>query len=79
MATETNGIITLTLINRSYDKEKSFTLPKAGAVSKAALLSGEGILPWSRFRETPLPIWEEEGRYSVTLPEHSIAVIQLRR
>lgn len=79
VATEKDGTVTLTLINRSYDKEKSFTMPQAGTVRQATLLSGEGILPWSRFNESAIPITEEDGRYAVTLPAHSIAVIRLER
>ena len=79
VATEKDGIITLTLINRSYDKAKVFTIPKIGAVSSALLLSGEGILPWSRFDEASLPVGDEDGRYAVTLHEHSIAVIRIHK
>ena len=79
VATEKDGTVTLTLINRSYDKETSFTMPQAGTVRQATLLSGEGILPWSRFNESAIPITEEDGRYAVTLPAHSIAVIRLER
>ena len=79
VATEKDGIITLTLINRSYDKPKTFTVPKTGTVGSTLLLSGEGILPWSRFNETVLPVEDEEERWAVTLPEHSIAVIRLER
>jgi len=79
VATEKAGILTLTLINRSYDKEKAFTFPKAGKVSRATLLSGEGVLPYSVFEESRLPVSEEDNRFHVTLPEHSIAVIQLAR
>jgi len=78
VATEKDDIITLTLINRSYDQEKTFTMPKAGIISSAVLLSGEDILPWSRFSRTALPVREEEGSYCVTLPEHSIAALRLK-
>ena len=79
VATEKDSTITLTLINRSYDKDKSFTIPKVGTVRSTRLLSGEGILPWSRFSESELSVEEEGGRWSVTLPAHSIAVVRLER
>ena len=79
IATETDGILTLTLINRSYDKAKAFTFPKAGTVFSATLLSGDGVLPYSTFNETQPDILEENGSFRTVLPEHSIAVIRLQR
>ena len=79
IATETDGILTLTLINRSYDKDKAFTFPKAGTVFSATLLSGDGVLPYSTFNETQPDIQEENGSFRTVLPEHSIAVIRLQR
>lgn len=79
IATETDGILTLTLINRSYDTDKAFTFPKAGTVFSATLLSGDGVLPYSTFNETQLDIQEENGSFRTVLPEHSIAVIRLQR
>jgi len=79
IATETDGILTLTLINRSYDKDKAFTFPKAGTVFSATLLSGDGVLPYSTFNETQPDILEENGSFRTVLPEHSIAVIRLQR
>lgn len=78
IATETDGILTLTLINRSYDKDKAFTFPKAGTVFSATLLSGDGVLPYSTFNETQPDILEENGSFRTVLPEHSIAVIRLQ-
>jgi alpha-N-arabinofuranosidase len=79
IATETDGILTLTLINRSYDRDKAFTFPKAGTVFSATLLSGDGVLPYSTFNETQPDILEENGSFRTVLPEHSIAVIRLQR
>ena len=79
VATEKDGIITLTLINRSYDKAKTFTIPMIGTVTGATLLSGEGVVPWTHFNESTLPVGEENDRYIITLPEHSIAVIRISR
>ena len=75
--TEKGGIITCTLTNRSYDREKTFFLPKCAAVDSALLYSGEGVVHGTRFCESALAVTEEGEHYRVTLPEHSIAVVKL--
>ena len=74
--TEKNGIITCTLVNRSYNKEKTFFLPKAGTVTETRLLAGNGVVVCSRFLESDLPVETEGSCFRVTLPEHSIAVVR---
>lgn len=75
--TEKDGIITCTLTNRSYDEGKSFFLPGTGKLQSAVLLSGEGVVPGTRFHERDLEVQAEENRFHAELPEHSIAVIKL--
>lgn len=75
--TEKDGIITCTLTNRSYGERKSFFLPKIGKLLSGVLLSGEGVVPGTRFRESSLEVRREENRFCTELPEHSIAVIKL--
>ena len=76
--TEKEGIVTCTLTNRSYDREKTFTLPKTGSVTSAILLQGNGVVFGTRFRETTLAVEAEGDHYRVTLPAHSIAVVKIQ-
>jgi len=74
--TEKDGIITCTLTNRSYGERKSFFLPGGGKLLSAVLLSGDGVVPGTRFRESSLEVRCEGDRFHAELPEHSIAVIR---
>lgn len=75
--TEKDGIITCTLLNRSYDREKAFTLPKAGTVTETKLLTGNGVVVGSRFLESTLSVDMEAECFQVVLPATSIAVIKM--
>ena len=75
--TEKDGIITCTLLNRSYDREKVFTLSKAGAVTETKLLSGNGVVVGSRFLESTLAVEEGDACFRVVLPATGIAVIKI--
>ena len=74
--TEKNGIITCTLLNRSYDKEKTFFLPRAGTVAETVLLAGNGVVVGSRFRKGSLAVDSTEDGFRVVLPAASIAVVK---
>ena len=76
--TEKNGIITCTLLNRSYNKEKTFFLPKAGTVAETRLLAGNGVVAGSRFTESTLDVETKEDIFRVVLPATSIAVLKMR-
>ena len=75
--TEKDGIITCTLLNRSYDQEKAFTLPKAGTVTGTKLLAGNGVVVESRFLESTLAVEEGDTCFRMVLPATSIAVIKI--
>lgn len=75
--TEKDGIITCTLLNRSYDQEKVFTLPKAGAVTETKLLTGNGVVVGSRFVESPLAVECADDHFRMVLPATSIAVVKI--
>ena len=71
--TEKNGIITCTLVNRSYNKEKTFFLPKAGTVTATRLLAGNGVVVGTRFAESSLAVASAEDGFLMVLPATSIA------
>lgn len=74
--TEKDDIITCTLTNRSYDSEKVFTLPKAGRLTGARVLAGNGVATGTRFTETELTVEHQETGFRAVLPKHSIAVVK---
>lgn len=77
VATRKDDTVTLTLINRSYDREKTFRIPKAGDLTSAVLYSGEGVVPHTFFEVTDLSVTEESEHFHAVLPAHSIAVVKL--
>lgn len=77
VATRKDDTVTLTLINRSYDREKTFRIPKAGDLTSAVLYSGEGVVPHTFFEVTDLAVTEEPEHIRAVLPAHSIAVVML--
>ena len=76
MATEKNGVISCTLINRSFDAEKTFAIQNIGEVRKAVLYSSEDIVPNSEFEEGALELKAENGELKAVLPAHSMALIE---
>lgn len=75
--TEKEGVITCTLLNRSYDQEKEFTLPKTGTVTGTKLLAGNGVVVGSRFAESTLAVEDGDTCFRMVLPVTSIAVIKI--
>ena len=75
--TAKNGIITCTLLNRSYNKEKTFFLPRAGTVAETKLLAGNGVVVGTRFAESSLAVDSAEDGFRVVLPAASIAVVKI--
>lgn len=75
--TEKEGIVTCTLLNRSYNKEKTFFLPKAGTVAETKLLAGNGVVVGTRFAESSLAVDSTEDGFQVVLPAASIAVVKI--
>lgn len=77
VATRKGDTVTLTLINRSYDQEKTFRIPKVGGLTSAVLYSGEGVVPHTFFEVTDLAVTEEPEHIRAVLPAHSIAVVKI--
>ncbi|MBR5869279.1 MAG: hypothetical protein IKZ21_07510, partial [Clostridia bacterium] len=70
-ATEKDGVLTVTLLNRSFDREKCFTLPIPGEVVSTTLLTSDDVVAGSEFVEAPLVI--RDG--VLILPPHSIGEV----
>ena len=70
-----NSVVTTTLLNRSFDQPKKFTLQNCGNVISAKLYSAEDVVPGTVFAITELAVTQENGILTAVLPPHSLAVI----
>ena len=75
--TKKENIMTCTLLNRSYGKEKRFILRDCGTVREAVLYYSEDVVPTSVFEKQELPHKDVNGATEVVLPPHSIAQIRM--
>ncbi|MBR5222086.1 MAG: hypothetical protein IKV66_13965, partial [Clostridia bacterium] len=78
VATHKDGILTCTLINRSYGQEKHFTLNNSRALLSAEVYTSEDVVPTSTFRKESLAVSVEDACAKVVLPAHSIAVLKMK-
>ena len=77
-ATLKDDVLTITLINHEYDKERAFNFKLKGKLLEAFVYTSEDILPFSYFSKTPLSIEAKKGKVSACLPPHSVAIIRLK-
>jgi len=77
-ATLKDGVLTVTLINADFSRDREFVFPLKGKVSGATLYSAEDVLPYSYFSKTPLPVTATRKEIRLTLPPHSAALIRLK-
>ncbi len=78
LATVKNGVITLTVINTNFDREREFRFEGCGPVTEADLYSSEEVTPFSRFSESKLAVCAGNGGLSCVLPAHSAAKIVMK-
>ncbi len=78
VVTEKDGILTCTFINRSFDQPKTFRFPHAGEVVRTTVFSADDVVPNTVFEESELELAPQDGCLVATLPEHSIALIQIK-
>ncbi len=76
-ATLKDGVLTVTLVNDSYDRAENMELAVKGKVRKATLLSCEDIRPYTYFTESELEVIPGKKSLKTTLPPHSIASIEI--
>ena len=69
------SVVTTTLLNRSFDRPKKFTLHNCGKIISAKLYSSEDVVPGTVFEITDLAVTLENGTATVVLPPHSMAVL----
>ena len=76
-ATLKDGVLTVSLVNASYDSERAFSFPLKGKVLDAVLLSSDDVTPQSYFEESPLEVKTGRKGMSTVLPPHSVALVRL--
>jgi len=79
VVTERDGVLTITLINRSYDGCKKFELPKYGENVGAKLYEGESVLPYSDFIVKDAVLTEKGEGYETVLPKYSVMMVQMKK
>lgn len=76
LATEKDGIVTMTLINPSYDTEKTVTFDCNKDIRSSKLYEGKSLLPHHRFEITELSVDHNRAQCRIVIPPHSMAIIQ---
>ena len=77
VATIKDGVLTISLINDSYDSEREFSFNLKGKVLEATLYSSEDVTPHSFFEKSPLSVTSSRKDIKTVLPAHSVAQIKL--
>ena len=72
-----DGILTITLINASFDADRTFRFALKGKLLKAVLYASDDITPHSYFETSPLEVTTRRKEIATVLPPHSAALIQL--
>lgn len=76
VASEKDGIVTVTLINPSVDRAKGFVLPCGQGITEAKLYEGKTLLPHSYFEISELDVSVNGDECVFEVPAHSVARIQ---
>ena len=77
-ATIKDGIMTITLINSSYDTEKDFSIPVKGKIIEGKLFAADDVTPYSYFSETEIGASVVKKRLKDTLPPHSVGLVKIK-
>lgn len=76
-ATLKDGVLTVTLVNSSYDTDREFTFNLKGKVLEAVLQHSDDVTPHSFFEESRLEVASGGKSLRAVLPPHSVALIRL--
>ena len=77
-ATLKDGILTVTLVNSYYDKERVFDFKLKGTFIDGTLLASEDLTPDSYFTGYPLEVNAGKKSIGTTLPPHSVAIMRIK-
>ena len=72
-------IITVTMLNRSYDQPKKFVLSSVGEIISSELYFADRVTPVSTFMvKQDIAPTLCDGNYEYVLPEHSVMMIKIK-
>ncbi len=77
VASVKDGILTITLVNVSFDSDRTFRFALKGKLLDATLYSSEDVIPHTYFEESPLEVTLRRKEVTTVLPPHSAAIIRL--
>ena len=77
-ATLKDDVLTVTLINESYDKDREFCFDLRGKLVDAYVYTADDLLPYSYFNRVPLEVMVGKKQVKTVLPPHSAAIIHLK-
>jgi len=78
LATEKDGVLTVTLVNDSYDTDRAYCFNLPGRDPEGELYTSDEVTPYTFFERSMLAVKEENGLARVVLPPHSAAKISVR-
>ena len=76
-ATVKNGAVTVTVVNDSFDKERSFVLSDLSGKAQGVVYTSKEVSPHTFFEEKPLEIVSDKNGFSLSLPPHSVAALTI--
>jgi len=79
VATVKDGIVTITVINDSYDSAKEVSIAVKGKVAEALQYTSAEVVPYTRFEESALETSAKGGLITFSMQPHSVAMIKLKR
>lgn len=77
VATRKDDVLTITLINDSYDESRDFCFAQDGRVVDSVLYSSDDVSPYTYFTTSDLPVTRKKKNITTTLPPHSVALIRV--
>ena len=77
-ATVKDGILTITLVNSYYDKDRAFDFKLKGTFQGGTLLTSDDLTPDSYFTESPLEVTANRKGIGTVLPPHSVAILRIK-
>ena len=79
LATEKDGVVTVSVINAHFDSAQEYLLDGCGKVLRAKYLVAGDLLPGSRFTEEDACVQAGDGMVSLTLPPRSLCLLQMEK
>lgn len=76
VATERDGVITMTVVNPSYDRPKTITFACGEETINAELYEAESLLPHAYFTTREVTVLSKNGVCAWEIPPHSIAILR---